>query len=190
MFRKLSVAVILFLFCATLYSQDVSPRKNTLKTTFLSFYTGSAKLTYERAIFSNQSIEVTGGVIGVAFDAKHNEPSGSLFRYAHKFIFSGHSQYPLNGMYVKPEFALSNFHYNNAMENTQRDKSTMGALMGCFGYQWAKRRLVLDGFVGAGGALGKACDTHYQHGFILWGLSDAHSKHIALTFGAKVGIAL
>ena len=189
MLKKIILFFILFLFDATLYSQDLPLRKNSLKTTFLSFYTGSAKLTYERALASKQSIEITGGVIGVAFDAKHNNPSGGLVRYAHKFILSENRQQPLNGLYVKPELALSSFNYDCAGENQQRKNSTMGALMGCFGYQWTKNRLALDSFVGAGGALGKESDTHYQHGFILWDLFGTHSKNIALTFGMKLGVA-
>ena len=189
MIKKITPLFILLLFGTALYSQDLSSRKNALKTTFLSFYTGSAKLTYERAVFSNQSIEITGGVIGVAFDAKQNNPSGGLFRYAHKFILSDNQQYPLNGLYLKPEFALSSFDYDSSGENSHRENSTMGALMGCFGYQWARNRFVFDGFVGIGGALGKESDTHYQHGFMLWDVFGTHCKNIALTFGMKLGVA-
>ena len=188
MFRKVLPVFILFFFTTAIYSQEYPIRNNSLKTTFLSFYTGSAKLTYEHSVFSNQSIEITGGIIGVAYDGQHNNPSGGLFRYAHKFIFSHDANYPLHGMYIKPEFALSSFGYDAKGENNIRKNSTMGALMACFGYQWAKKVLAFDGFVGIGGAFGNECDTYYQHGFILWDFFDKHCKYISLTFGMKVGI--
>ena len=39
-------------------------KKNNLKTTVLSYITGSAKITYERALFEGQSVEITAGRIG------------------------------------------------------------------------------------------------------------------------------
>ena len=54
-------------------------KKNNLKTTVLSYITGSAKITYERALFDGQSVEITAGRIGVGGDAKHNNPIGLLF---------------------------------------------------------------------------------------------------------------
>ena len=188
MFKKVLSIFILIFFSTVIYSQDFPVRKNSLKTTFLSFYTGSTKLTYERSLSSNQSIEITGGVIGVGFDGQHNKPSGGLVRYAHKFIFPHNIHYPLNGMYVKPEFALSSFNYDAIGEDYYRKNSTMGTLMACFGYQWGKKVLAFDSFIGIGGALGSECDTYYQHGFILWDFFNKHCKYISLTFGMKLGI--
>ena len=182
---------VLFLFssCLSGYSQERPLRKNALKTTFLSFATGSSKLTYERSVSSNQSIEITGGVIGVGFDKKHNNPSGGLVRYAHKFFLSRDSYYPLDGAYIKPEFALSSFNYDLAGEELTRKNSTMGTLLACVGYQWGKKILAVDSFVGLGGALGNECDTSYQHGFILWDFFNSHCKYVSFTFGVKLGVS-
>ena len=188
------IFLILFLLINSklLFSQEFGSGKNALKTTFLSFATGSAKLTYERSIFNNQSIEITGGYIGVGFDGQHNHPRGGLFRYAHKFILNYNPKYPLDGIYIKPEIALSSFNYNiqeiNLLDELERINSTMGTLLACFGYQWGKKAFTFDSFIGIGGALGSECDTNYQHGFILWNFFDRYSKNVSLTFGMKLGV--
>ena len=112
-------------------------KKNNLKTTVLSYITGSAKITYERALFEGQSVEITAGKIGVGGDAKHNNPKGITGRLAYKWIFpfSYNESNPLNGFYVKPEFAYSNFDYSLKVgEYEVRDNISRGALMGCIGW--------------------------------------------------------
>ena len=188
MFKVFLSCFLLFYTYSSAYSQEQQLHKNSLKTTFLSIATGSTKLSFERSISPNQSIEITGGLIGVGFDGMQNNPSGGLFRYAHKFFFSHNSQHPLDGMYIKPEFALSSFNYDFEGENFVRKKSTMGTLLACFGYQWGKKALAVDSFIGMGGALGNECDTSYQHGFILWDFFNTHCKYISFTFGIKFGV--
>ena len=188
MFKIFLSCFLLFYTYSSAYSQEQQLHKNSLKTTFLSIATGSTKLSFERSISPNQSIEITGGLIGIGFDGMQNNPSGGLFRYAHKFFFSHNSQYPLDGMYIKPEFALSSFNYDFEGDDFMRKNSTMGTLLACFGYQWRKNVLVVDSFVGLGGALGNECDTNYQHGFILWDFFNTHCKYMSFTFGVKFGV--
>ena len=184
---------LLFLFFSTClgFSQEQKTAKNALKTTFLSYATGSIKLSYERLLTTNQSVEITGGVIGVGFDGMNNRPRGGLFRCAHKINLSG-NEYSFNGLYYKSEFALSSFDYDFMLESTGnkeilRKNSTMGALMACLGYQLGWKFLIFDSYVGIGGSLGSECDTYYEHGFILWDFFNTKNKHIALTFGMKLG---
>ncbi len=178
---------LLLCFTATVL-QSSEPRKNAIRTTFLSFATGSAKLSYERSLTYRHSAEITGGVIGWGFDGQGNRPRGGLLRYAHKFFLNSKPAFPMDGFYLKPEFALSNFNYDQ-QNGAGRKKSTMGALMACGGYQWTRRLLSIDGFVGAGAAGGNEVDTYYEHGFILWDFFGTQRKNIALTFGVKVGVA-
>ena len=191
--KYLSLPLFLCLINTLTYSQTVDVRKNALRTTFLSYATGSTKLSYERSVSTHQSVEVTAGVIGVGYDGKNNHPRGGLFRCAYKYIFNATANYPLNGIYFKSEFALSSFNYDamqkNSANETIRQNSTMGALLACAGYQWAKHVFTVDGFVGLGGALGKECDTYYHHGFILWDFFGTKCKYVSCTFGVKLGIA-
>lgn len=185
---------LLFLFFNTglMFSQENKTAKNALKTTFLSYATGSVKLSYERLLTPNQSAEITGGIIGVTHDGMNNRPRGGLVRCAHKINLTAHPKYSFNGLYYKSEFALSSFDYDfnlNPIGDKEilRKNSTMGALMACLGYQWARKVFSFDSYVGIGGALGSECDTFYEHGFILWDFFNTKNKYISLTFGMKVG---
>jgi hypothetical protein len=185
---------LLFIFFNScfIFSHEFKTEKNALKTTFLSYATGSVKLSYERLLTTIQSIEITGGVIGVGADRMKNHPHGGLFRCAHKINLNNDFGYSFNGIYYKSEFALSSFGYDFVSENTVADEtlrknSTMGSLMGCLGYQWGKKFFVFDGYIGIGGALGTECDTYYQHGFVLWDFFNTKNKYISLTFGMKLG---
>lgn len=178
--KTLLFICIIFLACLACHSQTWH-HKNAFKTTFLSFYTGSAKLTYERAVKLGQSFEITMGYIGVGFDAHHRQSQGGLFRFAYKFIFFPKEDYPLNGLYLKPELATSLFNFNSEGEQIERLGSKWGTLMACVGYQWAKRIFIVDAFVGTGIGIGNPCEYHYHHGFI-----DRFSL-LTLTFGVKVG---
>ena len=153
---------------------------NAVKITFLSFITGSTKVTYERATFPNQSFEITAGVIGWGYDKFKVNPKGGLLRLSYKFIFFSKPVTPLSGFYVKPELAFSHFKYN---ASTERTVSSWVTLMGCTGYQWSKKWFIIDGFVGAGVGLGNRTELKYHHGFI------DRLKCVTLTFGVKVGVA-
>jgi len=175
----------LLLFCAATFSTiNIYAKervyKNAIKVTFLSFITGSAKVTYERATLPHQSFEISAGVIGWGYDKFHVQPKGGLLRLSYKFIFFSKSSAPLNGFYVKPELAFSHFKYNVSNERTL---SSWVTVMGCSGYQWSKKWLILDGFAGVGIGVGNPTQLQYHHGFI------DRLRCVTLTFGMKVGVA-
>lgn len=162
--------------------------RNALKTSFLSWGTGSIKLLYERATTEQQSMELTLGIIGPTHDGKKNNPKGIHLQYAYKFIHSNNCVKPLHGFYVKPAIALSHFTYNEKNEQ-ERQTSNVATIMGIGGYQWARNWLVIDAYWGIGGAIGKVCDTYYEHGFLLWDFFGTRNKYISLTSGIKIGIS-
>jgi len=178
--------ILLLLLCGistfsftNIYAQD-RVYNNGIKITFLSFITGSTKVTYERATFPGQSFEITGGIIGWGYDKFKVNPKGGLLRLSYKFIFFSKSPAPLNGFYVKPELAFSHFKYNTS---TERALSSWVTIMGCSGYQWSKKWFLLDGFAGIGVGMGTPTEPRYHHGFI------HRLKCVTLTFGVKVGVA-
>lgn len=172
--------------------------KNDLKVTVLSLFSGSTKLTYERAITRTQSMEITGGVIGWGGDwLNHNHSKGGLCRLAYKFIFN-YSYYPhfhffsnqsrpghlLHGFYLKPELAFSSFSFDSK-DGMERLHNNRLAVMGCVGYQVVYKRFVFDIFGGLGAGIGDENEYNYYHGFI------ALPKGIptAFTAGFKLGVA-
>jgi len=174
--------------CLYASPKETPIRQNAVKTTFLSFFTGSCKISYERAVFSNQTMEVTGGYIGFGGDKFKNNPNGYTVRYAHKFMLFGNKIQPLNGFYLRPEMIYSQFHYDRKNVD-ERALSRMGSAMFTVGYQYAVHRFVADFFFGGGYSSGKAADTRYQHGFALWDYFGSYHKHIAMTFGIKLGVS-
>ena len=180
---------LIFYFCfvfVNVYAED-NVKRNAVKTTILSWITGSCKLSYERAVFDNQTMEMTVGYIGVGNDKYKNDPKGYTVRYAHKFMLLGNNNCPLNGLYLRPELIYSHFHYD-VKEGFERKLSEMGSLMFTAGYQYVINRFVLDAFFGSGYAIGNESDTHYQHGFLLWEYFGTYNKNIAMTFGVKLGV--
>lgn len=163
-------------------------RRQAVKTTFLSWFTGSCKLSYEHTVFKNQTIELTAGYIGLGKDKFNNSPKGFTTRYAHKYIFYGNHIQPLNGFYFRPEMIFSYFRYESEYV-LERTLSKMGDIVLTVGYQYAMHRFVADIFFGGGYAFGKEADTHYQHGFMLWDFFGAYKKHIGMTFGVKFGVS-
>ena len=171
---------LLFLFLTTLLQaqQDIKPvYKNTIKTTFLSYITGSSKITYERAIFPRQSFEITGGIIGVGYDKLKINSKGGLFRAAYKFMFSQ----SLNGSFIKSEYAFSSFYFDS--KNAERTHSNMQTIMCNIGYQQIIKRFVSEGFLGAGVGWGNHTELNYHHGYI-----DCYGW-LTLSFGIRVGLA-
>ena len=186
--RVLRILFVCFIWGGTLSAKETHPRRNAVKATFLSWFSGSSKVSYERAVFDNQTMELTVGYIGLGHDKYKNDPKGETIRYAHKFIISGNSSQPLNGFYLRPELIYSRFYYNTKGGNS-RDLSEMGSIIGSVGYQYVIHQFVLDAYFGGGYTLGKESDTHYQHGFSLWEYFGSLNKHIAMTFGLKLGIS-
>jgi hypothetical protein len=172
---------------ADVSAKETTERRNALKTTFLSWFSGSCKISYERAVFCNQTMELTAGYIGVGRDKYKNDPKGYTVRYAHKFMLWDHETQPLNGLYLRPELIYSRFRYQ-AGNAYGRDLSEMGSIVFTIGYQLVIRRFLMDAYFGSGYATGSEADTSYQHGFSLWDYFGACNKHIAMTFGLKLGV--
>ena len=181
-----SLTLFTFIFSSTLYAEELPVRRNAVKTTFLSWFSGSSKISYERAIFDSQTMELTAGYIGLGFDKYNNNPEGYTVRYAHKFMLWGNDVKPLNGLYLRPELIYSHFRYDGK-ELSGRKLSEMGSLVFTVGYQYVINRFVVDAYFGSGYAFGNECDTYYQHGFSLWDYFGTENKNIAMTFGVKVG---
>ncbi|MBQ2142522.1 MAG: ComEC/Rec2 family competence protein, partial [Alistipes sp.] len=113
-------------------------RPNALKITFLSWGTGSTKLSYERALPERQqSAEICASIIGAGWDGYHNSPLGMTLRYGHKFFLGNYSpSRPLDGFFVRPEAIYCHYGYDSASDGT-RQISQMGALLATAGYQRA-----------------------------------------------------
>lgn len=174
--------IALLVCCRT--GAQVPDYRNDLKITFLSWGTGSAKISYERVTWPNQTDEITFGLISMGYDKFGNDPNGITVRYAHKWIIAGNVEKPLEGLYIRPELVWSQYRYDN--KSGERTTSDMCALFGTAGYQHVWKRLVMDGFIGFGPCTGYRADTYYQHGFIT---CKATGANIAYTFGMKVGVA-
>ena len=54
--------------------------RNAVKITFLSWATGSTKLSYERALPHRQSAELCASIIGAGYDKYGNNPRGYTLR--------------------------------------------------------------------------------------------------------------
>ena len=184
--KLLFLTLFIFIFVYA-NAQEAAVKQNAVKATFLSWFSGSSKISYERAVFDSQTMEITVGLIGIGYDKYKNNPKGGTFRYAHKFMISGNDIQPLNGFYLRPELIYSFFHYN-AKNSPQRNLSDMRSILGTVGYQYVISRFVLDTYFGSGFAWGNECDTHYQHGFSLWEYFGLYNKNIAMTFGIKLGV--
>lgn len=185
---RLGVVMMLLLVAMSANAQE-NVRRNALKTTFLSWATGSVKLFYEHCLTDRQTIEGAIGYIGVMHDGKDNDPKGVLLRGSYKWnVALTKEGEPLRGLYVKPEMMFSTFGYDNKKSNS-RERSTMLAVIGDIGYQWAYKGCVVDLFWGIGPAFGKEADTWYEHGFMLFDFFGMKSKNIACSSGIKVGWA-
>jgi hypothetical protein len=195
---KRLLAFSLLLCLAGAQAQESSPEtipfkyyKNDLKVTVLSLFSGSTKLTYERAITRTQSVEITGGIIGWGGDwLNQNHSKGGLCRLAYKFIFhfneyrSNKPEHLLNGFYLKPELALSSFSYDSK-DGMERLHNNRLAVMGCVGYQVVYKRFVFDIFGGLGAGIGDENEYNYYHGFI----ALPKGTPTAFTAGFKLGVA-
>ena len=185
--RFLLILFLCFVFSGFSAAVESSTGRNAVKATFLSWFSGSGKVSYERAILNNQTFEVTVGYIGVGRDKYENDPVGYTVRYAHKFMLLGNDVRPLNGFYLRPELIYSRFRYNTK-DISGRELSAMGSLVFTAGYQYVIKRFVVDAYFGSGYAFGNECDTRYQHGFSLWEYFGTYNKNIAMTFGVKLGV--
>ena len=184
-----TIAIFLLLLSYPNNAAAKQPYKNALKLTFLSWASGSTKISYERAFPGiRQSSELCASVIGAGYDKYHNDPSGFTIRYGHKFFFNGYRpEKPLTGFYLRPEAIYSHYRYTHSVCG-ERTLAQMGALLGTFGYQYCIGRFIADAWVGGGYAFGTPAETGYHHGFQLWKWLGCRNDNIALSFSIRLGI--
>lgn len=160
---------------------------NAVKVTFLSWATGSTKLSYERAFKGHQSGEICASLIGAGYDKFQNNPRGYTLRYGHKFFVAGNEAGGLSGLYVRPEFIYVSYRYDQRATGL-RTQAQMGTLLATAGYQTHFGRFLIDAWAGAGPAIGTPAETGYHHGFALWNVFGTRSDHIALSFSVRLGV--
>lgn len=152
--------------------------KNSVKITILSWFSGSAKLSYERTFSKvHQSGEICAGIIGPGLDRYENNPKGFTLRYGHKFFMGNSREFSLTGFYLRPEIVYSQYSYDSRINKT-RSLSKETALLGSIGYQYRYKRFLTDLWIGAGIASGTPADTFYHHGFASWHHFNNINKNI------------
>lgn len=189
---QLALATLLLLGAATpswAQSQADKPtRVDALKITFLSWGTGSSKLSWEHALPSlGQTTEICAGWIGAGYDKYDNNPRGLTLRYGHKFFVGGYDPArPFDGFYLRPEAIYSRFHYTHSLSGT-RSLAEMGSFIATVGYQRTWGGFVADLWVGGGYAFGTPAETGYHHGFQLLDHLGLRNDNVALSFSIRVG---
>lgn len=182
--KKLLFNVLFTLVCNTAMAQG-----SAIKTTILSWFTGSTKIAYERASATHPlSTEFTAVCIGAGYDKYDNRPSGGSLRLAEKFFLSHNSNlHPLRGIYLRPEALWSNYRYAPSACPDTRTKANMLAMLATWGIQWDFGHLLLDTWIGGGYAVGNPSDTGYMHGFQLWKWLGSKNYNIAMSFSFRIG---
>ena len=183
-------AALLTLLCVATSSVNAkSQYKNAVKITFLSWFSGSTKISYERAFTTcKQSGEICASMIGAGYDKYRNKPLGFTVRYGHKFFLAGYNEdRPLMGFYLRPEAMYSHYDYTQSATK-KRTPARMGAILGTIGYQYCIKRFIADAWVGAGYCFGKTAETGYYHGFQTFDWLGKYSDNIALSFSIRVGV--
>ena len=166
-----------------------SPYKNAVKITFLSWISGSTKISYERALPKcAQSGEICASVIGAGFDKYKNKPLGFTLRYGHKFFVAGYKpERPLMGFYLRPEAIYSHYDYTHSVTG-ERTPARMGSILATVGYQLCIKRFIADFWAGGGYSFGKPAETGYYHGFQTWSWFGRYNDNIALSFSIRLGV--
>ena len=178
--------ILLSLCLLSPLASSATEYKNAVKVTFLSWITGSTKLSYERVLGYHQTGEICASLIGAGFDKYGNQPLGYTLRYGHKFFVAGNEGGGLKGFYVRPEFIYVNYAYDQRGTGL-RTQSQMCTLLATAGYQTHFGRFLIDAWAGAGPALGTPAETGYHHGFSLWNVFGTRSDHVALSFSVRLG---
>lgn len=191
--KKIILLLTIFLFVSgSIYAKQpaINPQKdyrNSFKITFLSWISGSTKISYERAFSSiRQSGEFCTSLIGAGYDKYQNDPKGFTIRYGHKFFMNENQKKSLMGFYLRPEVVYSHYTYNSQYGG-ERTLSNSTALLGTFGYQYVHKRFLADFWVGGGYAMGTPAETYYHHGFELWHFFNTVNTDIALSFSIRLG---
>ena len=191
--KRLILAFILFLILSSsvFAGQGAKPSAdylNSVKLTFLSWLSGSTKISYERAFpLWNQSGELCGSLISAGYDKYNNDPMGFTMRYGHKFFIFDNDEVSLKGFYLRPEVMYSHYYYTRKADGA-RTLANMGALLGTVGYQYVYKRFLADFWVGGGYAIGTPAETNYHHGFELWHWFNKVNTNIAMSFSIRLGV--
>lgn len=174
---------------AALFALPLSAQENAVKLTFLSWFSGSTKISYERAFPScRQSGEICTSLIGAGYDKYDNNPSGFTARYGHKFFVGMYDDArPLCGVYVRPEFIWSRYTYDSSQAFGNRKLAQMCALIASAGMQWAFGHFIADAWFGGGPAVGTPSETLYHHGFELWHWAGTTNENVAMSFSIRLG---
>ena len=160
---------------------------NSVKITFLSWLSGSTKLSYERAFPEiNQSGEICASLICAGYDKYDNDPLGFTVRYGHKFFLPDNDGLSLKGFYLRPEVIYSHYTYTHSLDDS-RTLANMGSILGTVGYQYVYGRFLADFWFGGGYAYGNAAETNYHHGFELWHWLGKVNTNIAMSFSIRLG---
>ena len=183
-FLKICVFFLLMSFSVNVHAAEFY--NNAVKLTFLSWITGSTKVSYERALANHQSAEICASMIGAGYDKFQNRPLGFTVRYGHKFFLLGNQNSGLDGFYVRPEAIYSHYSYD-MQETLLRTPARMGALLATTGYQTSIGRLLIAVWAGGGLAFGVPSETGYHHGFALWNFLGRRNDNIALSFSIRLG---
>ena len=143
-------AVVALLLCVVAFPARVraeEPYKNGIKITFLSWSTGSTKISYERAFPElKQSAEICSSLISAGYDKYQNDPIGFTLRYSHKFFVGPYdTAKPLQGAYIRPEVIYSDYKYTHSVTGL-RTPARMCALLATAGYQHCFGHFVVDGW--------------------------------------------
>lgn len=195
LFSRAFLLIGLIVCCSPVLSaQDdtaAGPR-NDVKVTLLSLGSGSSRFTYERAVTSATSAELTLGVIGWGFDImNHADPSGLLVKAAYKWniLPMRRAHTALAGFYLKPEFVFASYDYtwsdSEAAAPSESRHTTQGALLAECGYQLVLRWFVFDIYTGLGPSFGTSNAHNYYHSFMLF----PADSHLATTAGFRLGVA-
>ena len=180
--------VFFFLLISTSSFLNANVNLNAIKFTFLSWTSGSTKLSYERTFPEiKQTGELCAGLICAGYDKYKNNPLGFTLRYGHKFFIGSYNvEKPFDGFFLRPEIIYSHFSYDKK-DDKIRSLAQMASVIGTFGYQKTFGSFIVDGWVGGGFAFGNSADTGYHHGFQLWNWFNSYNKNIALSFSIRLG---
>jgi len=161
---------------------------NSVKITFLSWFSGSTKISYERAFPKlDQSGEICASLICAGYDKYQNNPLGFTLRYGHKFFLLDKDKLSLRGFYLRPELIYSYYWYDCQTDGS-RTLAHTGAALATMGYQYVWKRLLVDAWLGGGYAVGKEADTGYHHGFEVWHWLGGYNPNVALSFSIRLGV--
>ncbi len=186
--KRLIPIILLLTMSANTFAASKPDYLNSVKITFLSWLSGSTKISYERAFPSvKQSGEICSSLICAGYDKYDNDPLGFTVRYGHKFFTRDNDGLSLRGFYLRPELMYSHYYYDRRADGA-RTLANMGAILGTVGYQYVYGRLLADFWVGGGYAFGAPAETYYHHGFELWHWFNKINTNIAMSFSIRLGI--